>query len=250
MLTIEEIKKDIVTYQKRLENPAGLSEQQIAVYRQAIIEATQLLQQMQAAQHGPVTTPPPPPQPPIEPLKRTTPPPPANPQLSESFKLSESSPSTTPSPLEGRQRDEQPTTPVTVRTPGAQKTARPIPATIHADIETNPYDPVLTIVWSDGYQFFGTESIIKSQFISRMKNLAEMKDVKDPHRRQKQMWAWDTPWRCLGLLQALIYFYGGQAPTIQQLGIDQRRVSNLFIELFNYITHTALTTDSGKTTIK
>ena len=238
MLTVEEIQKDIAAYQKRLANPAGLSEQQIAVYCQAIVEATSMLQQMQAAQRGPVTPAPTPP--PTETYKRTAPPPPVI--LSEAKELHKPSPppspSPTPSPLEGGEQ------PVTVRTPGAQQTPRAIPATIHVDHDADPYNPVVKIVWDDGYTFSGDESTIRAQFLSRLQNCAELKDAKDPHRRQKKMWRWDTPWRCLGLLQALIYFNAGQAPTLTGLGVNRNRVSNLFVELFQFITHTALSADT------
>ncbi len=223
--TIPEMQAEIRQLREALQIP-GVPDDEKQIYAATIrrIEA-----QISAMQAAPVTPPPPPPPKP-EPIKHTAPPPsPAQP------------------PLEGERGGEQPKNqhpitnqPITVRTPGAQPTPKAIPATLHVEHDTDPYNPEITIRWADGYHLRVNEAAARSRFKSTFQDTHALKVVKE--RRFDRIWRWDSPWRAAGFYQALTHFYGGQAPTAYQCGI--RYPSDTANIIFKLITHTALSADT------
>lgn len=125
----------------------------------------------------------------------------------------------------------------TVRTAGGHThTATALPATIEVQKDTDPHNPSLTIRWADDYTITVDETAARGRFATTLRDTISLKCVSKEHRFEK-MWRWDTPWRAAGFYQALIHFYGGEPPTLQQL--DIKRPSELTRYIFSLIADAA-----------
>lgn len=226
--SIEEMQTQIRDLQLALATP-GIPDDEAQMHR-TLIARIQAEIRARTAKAAPVT-PPPPPTPP-QPIKHTAPPPPP--------------PSPKPTPLKGGKGGEQtppnqqPTTnnqqPIRVIAPTAIPKDRTLHATvIHADHQTNPHNPRLTITWTDGYTFTGDETAIRGRFTSTLRDTIALKYAQE--KRFEKIWRWDTPWRCAGFYRALIHLNPHTPPTLADLGFT--RPSDITRTIFQLITDAA-----------
>lgn len=189
MLTPEEIRRDIATYEARLENPAGLSLHQIRIYQLALGDAKQALAELLGAQTQKAPSP--------------------NPK---------------PSPVqEGRAVEHQRTQPITKIHAGNQPPvtpSQPLTAHIEAAKDSDPYNPTITITWADGYSITVDETAARGRFVTTFRDTCALRNVQEG--RFDRMWRWDSPWRATGFYKALTLFRNQQPPTLRDIGITVR----------------------------
>lgn len=252
MLTPEEIQKDITTYRARLANPAGLSQAQIDIYQQAIIEAQQLLQQF-TDDAPPRPEPKPETQNPKPETRRTTvlkntgatdiylnpdqttnridiPSPNMRLHL-PADDVSVSNPETDDA-VETRNPKPETLNPV-IRHAGPAPTAAPITSRIEVEHNTDPHNPRITITWSDHYTITVDETAARSNFTNRMRDTCALKCVARYNRFEK-IWKYYAPWRAAGFYQALTWFWDGKPPALTQIGIT--RPTETYKKIFALIT--------------
>jgi len=225
MLTPEEIQKDITTYRARLANPAGLSQTQIEIYQQAIIEAQQLLRQFPAgAVLRPVEIP-------IELSPKTQPitpqhhvPPPSGGGAGGGVAND---------PMTNDDFNDPITTTTKIRHAGPAPTAAPITSRIEVEHNTDPHNPKIVITWSDHYTITVDETAARSNFTNRMRDTCALKCVARDNRFEK-IWKYDAPWRAAGFYQALTWFWDGKPPALTQIGIT--RPTETYKKIFTLIT--------------
>ena len=223
MLTIEEIEKDIATYQRRLQNPEGLTQQQIEIYKMAIIEARQALAELQTSQQKPNR----PADAALRPVAQRT-------QADPAFRPIDhhTQPPHVPPPFGGGAGGGVDTkiTPRVIHA-GPQPAAGPITSRIEVEHQTDPHNPRITITWSDGYTITVDETAARSNFTNRMRDVCALKCVKDS--RLEKIWKHDAPWRAAGFYQALTWFWDGKPPTLQQIGVTRPTdvYKNIFLKI-------------------
>lgn len=223
--SIEEMQAQIAQLTGTMMLP-GVPDDEKAIYRATI----QRIQAQIAAQRGPATQLPQKPTP--EPIKHSAPPhakpwPPSSQGMEEAIEREEAMinqhrepkpEATSPSIGGGRGEARDIITPRIIA-PAAIPRDRRLDATIEADHNADPYNPVITIRWDDGYHFTGDETAIRGRFTSTLRDTIELKYSQE--RKFEKIWRWDTPWRCAGFYKALIHFNPEAPPTLADLGFTR-----------------------------
>jgi len=211
--SIEEMQSQIRDLQLALNTP-GIPDDEAQMHR-ALIARIQAEIRARGAQQGPVTLPPEPS--PAQPIKHTAPPIPKPPTNNNNAPLS---------PGEGQIVRPR------VIAPAAVPKNRVLNASvIQADHQADPYNPVLTITWDDGYTFTGDETSIRGRFTSTLRDTVALRYAQE--RKFEKIWRWDTPWRAAGLLKALNYLNPDKPLSLRDLGIN--RPADLMREVFELI---------------
>lgn len=183
MITQQEAKADIARYEARLQDPSGLSDEQIRFYKEAIRRARLVL------------------------LNQSEQPAPAKP-----------APSIQKQPNAQSQKEPKPFQSRTIIAGGFESTDGPITSKIAQANGSQNHNPTITITWSDGYELTLDETDATNRFKSTLRDAVALQCVQK--NRIEKMWRWSTPWRTVGFYQALTSFFGRQ-PTLQDLGIQR-----------------------------
>jgi len=105
-------------------------------------------------------------------------------------------------------------------------------ATIQAAHDSDPFNPIITITWADGYTFTGDETAIRGRFTSTLRDTIALKYTRE--RKFEKIWRWDTPWRAAGLYKALTHLNAGEPPTLADFDITRpTELTRIIFELIS-----------------